>query len=53
MKQKTKNNNSNSNKTAMMPKMSQEEEQKSIGKEVYGGLDIDTGNRKRWRESLS
>ena len=33
--------------------MSQEEEQKAVGKEDYAGLDIDTGNRKRNRGSLS
>ena len=33
--------------------MSQEEEQKAAEKEDYAGLDIDTGNRKRNRESHS
>ena len=33
--------------TKQQQQMSQEEEQKSVGKEDYAGLDIDTGNRKR------
>ena len=37
----------------MKPKITQEEEQKAVEEEDYAGLGIDTGNRKRKRESLS